>query len=183
MDTATILERVRGYECRHVVLTGGEPMIATGILELAKALRSEGMHLTVETAATIPPDGMTFDLGSLSPKLSNSTPDVKSAGSWHDRHEETRIRPDVVRAWLHAGPCQLKFVVTAVEDLPEIEALLAEVGTVPGFSRDQVLLMPEGTDPEKLRSQGPLLAEICMEHGFRYAPRIHIELFGNTRGT
>jgi 7-carboxy-7-deazaguanine synthase len=89
----------------------------------------------------------------------------------------------VIRQWLESGPSQLKFVVSTVEDLPEIEELLNEVGVIPGFTRDRVLLMPEGTDAEALRERGPVLAEICLEHGFRYAPRLHIELFGNTRGT
>ena len=74
-------------------------------------------------------------------------------------------------------------MVSTVEQLPEIEELLNETGAVTGFTRDRVLLMPEGTDSEILRSKGPLLAELCMEHGFRFAPRLHIDLFGNTRGT
>jgi len=187
MSLEEILCRIRGYDCRHVVLTGGEPMVASGIWELATALRAEGKHITIETAATVSPqiDGMAipFDLGSLSPKLANSTPDAEVAGPWRERHEKTRLRPEVIRQWMEAGPCQLKFVVSEVEDLPEIEELLNEVGVVAGFTRDHVLLMPEGTDVETLRERGPLLAEICLEHGFRFAPRIHIELFGNTRGT
>ncbi len=187
MSLEEILRQVRGYDCQHVVLTGGEPMVAAGIRELAAALRAEGKHITIETAATIPPDvdgmGVVFDLGSLSPKLANSTPDAEVAGPWKERHEKTRLQPDVIRKWLEAGSCQLKFVVSQVEDLPEIEELLNEVGAVPGFTRDRVLLMPEGTDVETLRQKGPLLAEMCLEHGFRFAPRIHIELFGNTRGT
>ena len=89
----------------------------------------------------------------------------------------------MILVWLENYACQLKFVVSAVEDLPEIENLLAEVGAVSGFTRDRVLLMPEGTDVETLRERGPLVAELCLEHGFRYAPRLQIELFGNTRGT
>jgi 7-carboxy-7-deazaguanine synthase len=187
MSVSQIMERIRSYDCQHVVLTGGEPMVAVGIRELATSLRAEGKHITIETAATVPPhaDGMVipFDLGSLSPKLANSTPDVEVAGPWKERHEKTRLRPDVILKWLEAGPCQLKFVVSQVEDLPEIEELLNEVGAVECFTRDRVLLMPEGTDVETLRQKGPLLAEMCLEHGFRFAPRIHIELFGNTRGT
>jgi 7-carboxy-7-deazaguanine synthase len=187
MGIDAILERVRGYDCRHVVLTGGEPMVASGIRELAAALRASGMHITIETAATISPhvDGMWIacDLASLSPKLADSTPDAETAGAWRERHESTRLQPGVIRQWLEAGPCQLKFVVSRVEDLPEIEELLNEVGAVPGFTRDRVLLMPEGTDVETLRARGPLIGEMCLEHGFRYAPRVHIDLFGNTRGT
>ena len=74
-------------------------------------------------------------------------------------------------------------MVSSVEDLSEIEELLNEVGAVTGFTRERVLLMPEGTDVEKLRERGPVVAEMCLEHGFRFAPRLHIELFGNTRGT
>lgn len=187
MGIDAIMERVRGYDCRHVVLTGGEPMVASGIRELATALRASGMHITIETAATISPhvDGMGIacDLASLSPKLADSTPDAGTAGAWRERHESTRLQPEIIRQWLEAGPCQLKFVVSRVEDLPEIEELLNEIGTVPGFTRDRVLLMPEGTDVETLRERGPLIAEMCLEHGFRYAPRVHIDLFGNTRGT
>jgi 7-carboxy-7-deazaguanine synthase len=187
MEIDAIIKRIRGYNCRHVVLTGGEPMVAAGIHDLAAALRAEGMHITIETAATVAPHvdgvGIACDLASLSPKLANSTPDESSAGPWRDRHEATRMNPGVIRQWLEAGPAQLKFVVSNVEDLPEIEELLNEVGAVPGFTRDRVLLMPEGTDAEALREKGPVLAEICMEHGFRFAPRLQIELFGNTRGT
>jgi 7-carboxy-7-deazaguanine synthase len=185
MQLGAILDRVKSYECRHVVLTGGEPMIASGIHELAEALRTEGMHITIETAATIPPDGMSFDLGSLSPKLSNSTPDIIQAGAWRMRHEATRLKPKVIRQWLEAGPCQIKFVVSTAGDLLEIEELLAGVGVGPasGFTRDRVLLMPEGIDVETLRARGPLLAGLCLKHGFRFAPRLQIELYGNTRGT
>jgi 7-carboxy-7-deazaguanine synthase len=183
MGVDAIMARVRGYDCRHAVLTGGEPMVASGIHELASALRSAGMHITIETAATIAPDGIACDIASLSPKLSNSTPDLEQTGPWRERHEKTRLQPEVIRQWMEAGLTQLKFVVSKVEDLPEIEELLNEVGAVPGFTRDRVLLMPEGTDVEKLRERGPAVAEMCLEHGFRFAPRLHIDLFGNTRGT
>jgi len=183
MSVPEVMERVRAYDCPHVVLTGGEPMVASGIEALAATLRAEGIHITIETAGTIAPGGIACDLASLSPKLANSTPDLEMAGAWRDRHESTRLQPDVIRQWLERGSSQLKFVVTRVEDLPEIEELLNEVGAIPGFARDRVLLMPEGTDVETLRERGPLVAELCLEHGFRFAPRIQIELFGNTRGT
>ena len=89
----------------------------------------------------------------------------------------------MIREWLASYSAQLKFVVSQTEDQPEIQGLIAEVGTIPGFTHDRILLMPEGTDVETLRARGPLVAEMCLEYGFRYAPRLHIELFGNTRGT
>jgi 7-carboxy-7-deazaguanine synthase len=180
---AAIVAQVKAYDCSHVVLTGGEPMIASGIRELAAALHTEGFHITIETAATVAPAGIACDLASLSPKLANSTPSAAQAGVWSTRHESTRLQPEVIRSWLTSYPSQLKFVVSAREDLLEIESLLAEVRSIDSFTRDRVLLMPEGIDIATLRERGPLIAELCLEHGFRYAPRLQIELFGNTRGT
>ena len=183
MTPEEIVRRVKAYDCPHVVLTGGEPMVASGIRELAALLQSAGLHITIETAATIPPEGIACHLASLSPKLADSTPSEELAGAWSTRHEATRSRPEVIRHWLENHECQLKFVFSQPEQLPEIEELLNEVGVVPGFTRDRVLLMSEGTDAEALRDKAPVIAELCIEHGFRYAPRLHIDLFGNTKGT
>src|SRR6266481_5026691 len=75
MSLAAILAEVDSHPAQHCVLTGGEPMIAKDIHELAAALRGRGKHITIETAATVPPDDIACDLASLSPKLSNSAPD------------------------------------------------------------------------------------------------------------
>ncbi|MDX2185699.1 MAG: 7-carboxy-7-deazaguanine synthase QueE [Opitutaceae bacterium] len=176
-----IVVAVAKYPTRHVVLTGGEPMLAKGIRELAAALKAIGYHLTIETAATLMPEDIACDLASLSPKLSDSTPDGERAGPWKERHEASRRRPDVVRAWLEAYPYQLKFVVSQPEDLQEIEALVAELGQ--DVPRHKILLMPEGTAAEVLRGRSGWLSELCKEHGYRYAHRLHVELYGNTRGT
>lgn len=176
-----IMELISSYECHHVVLTGGEPTIATGFSELTVRLRKAGHHITIETAGTVMPDGIECDLASISPKLSNSTPDESQVtGVWKDRHEKRRYQPNILRGWLEKFDYQLKFVVTSAGDLPEIEALLLDVGAV---ARDRVLLMPEGTTVDVLQKRSPLLAKLCLERGFRFAPRLQIELYGNTKGT
>ena len=180
MTLEAILEKIDSYQCRHVVLTGGEPMVAAQLPELAASLKRKGYHITIETAATVMPSGIACDLGSLSPKLSNSTPDESVAGPWKQRHEERRWNAEVIRAWLAAGEFQLKFVITSADDVTEMEALLHQVGEVP---RDRVLLMPEGTDVEILRKRAPGIAQICRERGYRFAPRLQIELYGNKKGT
>lgn len=183
MSVEAILAETRRMGARHVVLTGGEPMIARGIHELAAALRADGRHITIETAATIPPGGIACDLASLSPKLRNSAPDAAAEPAWRERHERDRWSPDVVRGWLDRGEgeWQLKFVVTAPEDVAEIEGMLAALGRpVPP---DRVFLMPEGTSLEALRRKAAWLVDVCRERGYRYAHRLHVELFGNRRGT
>ena len=68
---------------RHVVLTGGEPMIAPGIVELSQRFRELGLHITIETAGTVFAP-VACDLMSISPKLANSTPEGVSAPSMRD---------------------------------------------------------------------------------------------------
>ena len=182
MSVKEILSVTGQWPARHVVLTGGEPMVARGIHELAAALRERGLHITIETAGTIAPEGIACDLASLSPKLSHSTPlPGEIEAGWIERHDRLRLQPEVLRAWLDAsGDYQLKFVVSAETDLGEIRALLAALGcAVPA---DRVLLMPEGRSAEELRRRSAWLVDVCQKTGHRFCQRLHIELFGNRRG-
>ena len=155
-------------------------MIASDLPELATALKKQEKHITIETAGTIPPNGIPCDLASISPKLSNSTPPSSRDPAWAKRHESTRLQPEVISEWIRKYPFQLKFVVSTENDLAEIKSLLSLLPSVPS---DKILLMPEGIDSKTLASRSPWLVEICKREGFRFCPRLHIELFGHTRGT
>lgn len=180
MTLEAIVAAVQGYTgARHVVLTGGEPMVAKGIRELASQLQSAGYHLTIETAGTILPDSIACDLASLSPKLSHSTP---VGNEWAERHEKSRIQLPVLQAWLRAYPCQVKFVVghSLEADLAEIDALMVSLDPIPP---DRILLMPEGRSVAEMDLCTPPILEICKSRGFRFCDRLHLRLFGNRRGT
>jgi 7-carboxy-7-deazaguanine synthase len=174
-----ILRRVDSFELRHVVLTGGEPLIAPGVEDLTVGLRQLGLHLTIETAATVFKP-VVCDLASISPKLSNSTPWDREGGKFARAHEENRIHLDTIRRLMALGDYQLKFVVDRAEDVNEIEGLLRQLGD---HDRSNVLLMPQGISAEELASKERWVAQTCQERGFRYCPRVHIALFGNARGT
>src|SRR5215472_2293063 len=68
---AIVARATEFHSARHVVLTGGEPLIAPGIAELAAKLGERGMHITMETAGTVFAE-LACDLMSISPKLANS---------------------------------------------------------------------------------------------------------------
>ncbi len=121
------------------------------------------------------------DLASLSPKLLNSAPDPIEHAAWRKRHEATRWQPDVVRAWIDQYPYQFKFVVSRPADLEEMESMLAALRRE--IPRHKVLLMPEATSPERMRSHAAWLGELCKAHGYRYGHRLHLELYGHRRGT
>ena len=176
-----LVAEVAATPTRHVVLTGGEPMIAKNIRELAAALRAAGQHITIETAATVAPAGIACDLASMSPKLGNSAPDSRLPEAWRERHEATRWNPDVVCAWVDAYNYQFKFVVSTPADVEEMEALLGSLGR--DIPRHKILLMPEAVSLERMRERAVWLGELCKARGYRYAHRLHIELYGNKRGT
>src|SRR5438105_5978676 len=94
-----VLERLAEFPTRHVVVTGGEPLVAPESEELCAGLRERGYHITVETAATVFKP-VACDLISLSPKLANSTPHERQGGRFAELHERLRLQFDVIRAFL-----------------------------------------------------------------------------------
>jgi 7-carboxy-7-deazaguanine synthase len=174
MEVAGVMSAVQGFGgARHAVVTGGEPMIAPAIGELTRALREAGFHITIETAGTVMAD-VVCDLMSISPKLANSTPE----GVFAQQHERLRMQPEVLLKLMANFDYQLKFVVREPGDMREIHQLVEALQA----RRDRVILMPEGIDRETLRERGLWLAEICKDSGFRFSPRLHVELYGNRRG-
>lgn len=175
-----IVDRVRGFAARHVVVTGGEPMIMPDIVPLTEALEAADYHITIETAATVF-EPVKLHLASLSPKLANSTPTERQEGRYAPAHERQRLNIPVIQRFIDAAPeFQLKFVVTDERDLAEIREIVRQLQ---GCTPADVLLMPEGTDAITLAGRATWIAEVCKREGFRFCPRLHVLLYGNTRGT
>ena len=162
---------------RHVVLTGGEPMMFPECAVLTRALRERGFHITVETAGTVWQD-VACDLMSISPKLANSTPLTRDGGRWAAGHDRLRHKPVVLRALTSAYAYQLKFVVSETADLAEVRVIRGLMDAPP----ERVLLMPEGITAESLARKSEWVVEICKAEGFRFCPRMHVMLWGNRRG-
>jgi len=194
-----IVAEVQQFEqAGHVVVTGGEPMIHGEITELLERLDAAGYHTTVETNGTIHHDAP-IDLASISPKLSSSTPtaelDPKGDGEWAEKHENRRINMDALAALVDDYDAQLKFVVTGREDMAEIDELVGRVREgvtarrAPHESTDDVLpdsdvlLMPEGMTREELDQRRTAVAGLAQEYGYRYTPRLHVDLWNDEPGT
>lgn len=179
LDVEDILRQVDACDCSHVVVTGGEPMLFAELIPLCEGLRERGSHITIETAGTLYLP-VACDLMSISPKLANSTPSIERDAAWSERHERSRHAPDVIRRLIAEHPYQVKFVVDQPADCDELERYLVEL---PEIGRDRVLLMPQGVDTEHLGDVGAWLEPFCIEHGYQFCPRRHIELFGLVRRT
>lgn len=151
----------------HIVITGGEPLMQqeklAGFLDYIDA---ENIYVEVETNATIKPtEGFDqyIDQYNTSPKLSNS-----------GNPKEIRYKPKVIKWHRDSGKSYFKFV-TATED--DTEEILTEWVDAFDLPADRVLLMPAGASQEALRERAQTVAELAKEHGFRYSPRAHIDIW------
>ncbi|EMA39507.1 7-carboxy-7-deazaguanine synthase QueE [Halobiforma nitratireducens] len=208
MSLDEIVAEVESHDADHVVLTGGEPLLHEESVALLERLDDLGYHTTVETNGTIYRDAP-IDLASISPKLESSTPTPdrdprddppteassgerqpsgamgQDEGKWEQRHENARIDLEALSELVEAYPFQLKFVVTDEDDMPDLRALLEDlrdVSDVPIRDED-VLLMPEGATRERLAETRTRTADLAMEYGFRYTPRLHVDLWNDAPET
>ncbi|MDS0292561.1 7-carboxy-7-deazaguanine synthase QueE [Halogeometricum luteum] len=189
MGVDDVASEVDARDPDHVVLTGGEPLIHDESATLLREL-ADDYHVTVETNGTVVPDAP-MDLASISPKLSTSTPTPANApegvdvGEWEARHEERRIDLDPLSTLVERHDFQLKFVVTGPDDLPEIEGLLDDLRGVADaeIRDDDVLLMPEGQTRKELAATRNVVADLALERGYRYTPRLHVDLWNDAPET
>ncbi|GAF67630.1 unnamed protein product [marine sediment metagenome] len=170
-----IISNVGQWPCRHVVITGGEPMIHADLPQLVRRIKNADRHITIETAGIAFVADLACDLMSISPKLSNSVPtDAKLAAI----HEDLRLDKAVLRKLIDSYEYQLKFVVDCEADLTEIEQTIEKIG---GADAGRVMLMPQAASRDQYLAKSRVVAELCKRSGFSLSERLQILLWNNTR--
>ena len=171
--TLTALEAARAidhFEPRRLVVTGGEPLLqGAALAELAALLPEHAIE--VETNGTVEPHPCFdpyVDQYNVSPKLSHSGNPATLA-----------LLPPRIRQWASEPRAFFKFVIAEPADVDEV-LFLQRAYAIPA---DKVFLMPEGTDSAALRERLAWLEPLAAGHGFKVSDRLHIHLFGDTRGT
>lgn len=180
----------------HVVITGGEPLLQKkGVAALSKALKSElDVHITIESNGTLFDKELTkyVDLFSISPKLSNSNPSEKKMAFYNEKecgaskfHHEIRRNMSALQNYVDHSvkgdiDLQLKFVVGKQQAADEI--LKDYLSVLKNYKKEDILLMPLGATHEEIAQSNPLVLKMCIENGWKYTPRIHIEIFGSKKG-
>lgn len=176
-NIAEIVQTIQQTQSKFVVITGGEPMINLDLPGLVRPLKALGKHITVETAGIAFIPALPCDLMSISPKLSNSTPeDPKLAAI----HEDSRLNVAVLRELIDNYEYQLKFVVDAQADLPEIHQTIEQIGNI---NPEKVMLMPQAKTKDELLAKSPVVAELCKRTGFAFCHRLQILLRDNKKRT
>lgn len=170
LSPAEAAERIAALGQERLVITGGEPLLQGG--KLAEMLEHlPDITVEIETNGTVkaPPRlDIRVDQYNVSPKLAHS-----------GNPAELALVPERLDDYATDPRAFFKFVVAEPDDIEEVLALKRRYRFRPGH----VFLMPEGTDSERLRERQEWLAPLCLEHGFRMSDRMHIHLYGDTRGT
>jgi len=187
------------YETPDIVITGGEPLLRkyqSFWVEFIRTAQDTYKEITFETNGTqILTDQLFSAIAnstarftfSVSPKLGISGEPRKKA-LVPEAVSSYRILTDKFD-WKNRGhQLYLKFVIRSEEDMPEVYDFLTEYQnylseTYPEIKPPIVYLMPEGATIEGLKMTDRRVAEIAIENGMRYSPRLHCALFGNSWGT
>lgn len=170
MSVEKVSKEIHRFDCKHLVITGGEPMLQQGELGmLTPSLKKEGYEFEMETNGTILPNKDlvdTVDQWNVSPKLANS-----------DNSEELREIPKCYAFFRNQKNAFFKYVVESESDLNEILALIEKYN----LPRERVILMPEAKTESSLNEKSAWLIERCKKEGLRFSTRLHIILYGNQR--
>jgi len=173
-----ILHHIEQWSARHVVITGGEPLIYRPVEDLCRELKARGYHITIETSGSVFRE-LECDLISLSPKLSNSRPRNDGNTNRIQQHERRRLDHKILAQFIRDHKVQFKFVVSNRDNLTEIHELLS---SLPAVSPERIFLMPEARTADELRSRTPQVLQWARDTGWRFCDRLHVRLWDNRPG-
>jgi 7-cyano-7-deazaguanosine (preQ0) biosynthesis protein QueE len=171
LDTDVVRDTVLAFDCPHLVITGGEPLLQQAELApLISQLKEKGFYFEVETNGTIVPiPELTRDIDqwNVSPKLATS-----------DNPVDRREIPCALESFREMPGAHFKFVVVEPRDVDEVCGLRDRYRLPP----DRIILLPEGTTVNAVQARSQWVSEACVREGFRFSTRLHILLWGDKRG-
>ena len=170
LSPAEAAERIAATGQNRLVITGGEPLMQSGALaEMLEHLPEITVEVETNGTTKAPPAlDARIDQYNVSPKLAHS-----------GNPAELALIPERLEAYASNPRAFLKFVIAEPGDVDEV----LDLADTYSFAADRVFLMAEGTTSEALRARQVWLSDLALKHGFRMSDRMHIHLYGDTRGT
>ena len=165
-----VAAELQGLTTRHLVVTGGEPLLQSEALALLLE-RLPDFTVEIETNGTIAPAAELARLvqqWNVSPKLANS-----------GEPAARRVKLDVLAQFAALPNAWLKLVIANAGCVAEARELADQAQ----WPRQRILWMPEATTRAQLAARAPEVAKLCVEHGVRFSSRLHLTLFDGKRGT
>ena len=197
MTTEAIAEKIvdmlpeKKWNKEHLIITGGEPLLGWQ-RAFPELLTHESMknlkYVTFETNGTqkLSDDFKKFlfnysnkyGMGDAEFTFSVSAKLSASGENWEDA-----ILPEVVNTYNTFGQVYLKFVIDKDTDIEEVERAVKAYRDY-GLGLDcDVYLMPVGGTDVKYFSNYKQVAEMAMKKGWKYSPRLQVDIWRNAWGT
>ena len=170
MSVAEIQEQISGFDTKHCIITGGEPLIQqTKLIPLLSSLKGNGYFVEIETNGTILPSNMIerfVDRWNVSPKLRNSS-----------NLKQNREVQTCLEYFAKNSKAYIKFVISSRSDITEVMTLIGKYL----LKRQRIILMPEGNSAAEIIEKSKWLAEICLKNGYRLSIRLHTLIWSGSR--
>jgi len=160
MGSDEIIAQINRYDCRNVVITGGEPFLQweTGLKDLHCELVGSGYHIFYETSGKVDIPGLVDATIVMSPKYIE--------GQWH------------LPLGNIGNAHYFKFVADDAAALDEIDRFVKDHA----ISKDRVFIMPEGKTRAEQFKRMESVFSFCRDNGYIMSPRLHVLIFDNKRG-
>jgi 6-pyruvoyltetrahydropterin 2'-reductase len=172
---------------KHLILTGGEPLLGwqRSYVDLFEEINKRDMNLTHITFETNGTQTLNEDMVNylnetdIDITFSISSKIPSSGEKWEDA-----IKPDVVSDYFYQlanASGYFKWVVSNEDDFQDI------VAAVDAYRDHEVkipiYLMPAGGTTLKYNENEKWVADLAMQNGWRYTPRLQVQLWKNAWGT
>ena len=179
---------------KHLILTGGEPLLGwqKSYIDLFEEIGKRGMnltHITFETNGTqmLKPELKDWFLMNETYPMLNITYSVSSKLPSSGEAWEDAIKPEVIREYFQlSSSLYFKWVVSNEEDYQDVQNAIKAYAEVLGpfaMTDIPIYLMPAGGTTKHYNDNEKWVAELCMKHGWRYTPRLQVQLWKNAWGT
>ena len=133
-----VIEKIKEFEPKHIVITGGEPLIQQNDIALLLSKLGDDYFVEVETDCTIIPDSVMLEHvnhWNVSPKTSNS-----------ENSREAREIPQCYDFFVKLENSVFKFVIENESDLVEVDELITKYS----IPKNKILLMPQASTKDEL---------------------------------
>lgn len=178
---------------KHLILTGGEPLLGwqRSYIALFEEIFKQDMnltHITFETNGTqeLKPELIDWFKSNDSYSDLNITFSVSSKLPSSGEKWEEAIRPEIIKQYYNIGNLTyFKWVVSNEDDYNDVVRAIDDYSmTLRGAMQHiPVYLMPAGGTTKVYDNNEKWVADLAMKHGWRYTPRLQVQLWKNAWGT
>ena len=170
MTIEEIKEQILDLEIKHLVITGGEPLLQQDDLADLLSFLKPDFYVEIETNCTILPNKMLTDLvdqWNVSPKTENS-------GNPLELYENN----ECYYFFANQENCFFKYVVEDESDIPEIKKFVTKYN----IPENHVQLMTQASTKEEISAREKSISELAKANNFLFSPRLHVAMWGAQRG-